>query len=199
MRREAGPLSTLATPIAALSACRGVSVLYGRAGTEVRALSGVDFAIAERETIVSQSGRRDGETPPQSEAVSATLGRLEFTHGYNLLTLNLVRGGGSENARMVPYAGAGLGIAVPHVEVQRAGAPRETRTYEYQIAGPAVQILAGVEWRFGRRRSVFVEYKLSCAAISGALTGGGTVGTKLCTHQFLAGPAVHVAARQPAR
>jgi lipid A oxidase len=93
---------------------------------------------------------------------------------------------------LIPYAGAGFGIAYPHVEVQRAGAPDATRTYEYQIAGRALQLLAGIEWRFGRRLSVFVEYKLDCAAIRGDLVGGGAVDTTLCTHQLLAGPALHL-------
>jgi hypothetical protein len=43
--------------------------------------------------------------------------------------------------------------------------------------------------------SLFVEYKLSCAMICGDLVGGGKVTTNLCTHQLLAGPAVHLRAR----
>jgi lipid A oxidase len=82
--------------------------------------------------------------------------------------------------------------------MQRANRPVETRTFEYQFAGPAFQVLAGVEWRFGRRLSVFVEYKLSCAAIRGRLVGGGTLATDLCTHQLLAGPAIHLRPRAAA-
>jgi lipid A oxidase len=99
------------------------------------------------------------------------------------------------NGILVPYAGVGLGLAYPHVEVQRVGAAPSTRTYAYQIAGPAMQVLGGVEWRFGRRLSLFVEYKLSCAAIRGDLKGGGDIATNLCTHQLLSGPAVHLRAR----
>jgi len=151
-------------------------------------------ARALRGNAVDQSGQRDGLAVPSQQPLSATFKRLEFTHGYNLLTLNLVRRGDVGRARLIPYAGAGLGVAYPHVEVQRAGAPDATRTYEYQIAGPALQLLAGVEWRFGRRLSVFVEYKLDCAAIGGDLVGGGGVDTTLCTHQLLAGPAFHLRA-----
>ena len=132
------------------------------------------------------------------EPFSATFQRLEFTHGYNLLTVNLVRRGSLGRTGLIPYAGAGLGLAYPHVEVQRATAPQASRTYEYQIAGPAIQVLGGIEWRFGRRLSLFVEYKLSCAAITGDLVGGGTIKTNLCTHQFLAGPAFHVRPRDVA-
>jgi hypothetical protein len=155
-------------------------------------------ARALRDNVVDQSGTRDGIAVPGKEALSATFRRLEFTHGYNLFTVNLLRRGERRRLGLIPYAGAGLGLAYPHVEVQRAGAPDATRTYEYQIAGPAMQVLGGVEWRFGRRLSVFIEYKLSCAAIGGDLVGGGDIATTLCTHQLLAGPALHLRPLQAA-
>jgi hypothetical protein len=152
-------------------------------------------AIAVKERPVDQSGQRDGVPVPAEEPLSTTLQRLEFTHGYNLFTVNLVRRGALRDGAVVPYAGAGIGLAYPHVEVQRAAAPKATRTYEYQVTGPAWQVLGGIEWRFGRRLSLFVEYKFSCAAIHGDLVGGGGIDTALCTHQLLAGPAVHLRAR----
>ena len=152
-------------------------------------------AIAVKDRPVRQSGLRDGVAVPAEEPLSATLKRLEFTHGYNLFTVNLLRRGEMPNARLIPYAGAGLGVAIPHVEVQRAAAPQSTRTDEYQVTGPALQLLGGVEWRFGRRLSLFVEYKLSCAMIHGDLIGGGQVSTNLCTHQLPIGFAVHLRAR----
>jgi lipid A oxidase len=99
---------------------------------------------------------------------------------------------------LIPYAGVRLGVDIPHVEVQRADKPQSTRTYEYQITGPALQLLGGVEWRFGRRLSLFVEYKLTCAMIRGDLVGGGKVTTNLCTHQVPVGIAVHLRARAAA-
>ena len=155
-------------------------------------------AKAMKDDLVDQSGIRDRVTVPAQEQLSATFKRLEFTHGYNLLTFNLLRRGTLRRSGLIPYAGAGLGVALPHVEVQRRNAPDAARTYGYQLAGPAMHVLGGVEWRFGRRLSVFVEYKLSCAAISGALKRGGEVRTNLCTHQFLAGPAVHLRPREAA-
>jgi hypothetical protein len=59
-----------------------------------------------------------------------------------------------------------------------------------------MQVLAGIEWRFGQRLSFFVEYKLSCAAISATLNRGGNLQTNLCAHQLLAGPALHLAPRE---
>ena len=152
-------------------------------------------AIATKDRPVQQSGFKDGDYVPPQAPVSATLKRLEFTHGYNLLTLNALRRGASRGPNLIPYFGVGLGVAIPHVEVERADKPRSDRTFEYQITGPALQLLGGFEWRFGRRLSLFVEYKLSCAAIRGDLVGGGKVTTNLCTHQLPLGVAVHLRAR----
>jgi lipid A oxidase len=155
-------------------------------------------AISIKDAKVRQTGMRDGAAMPPEEPVSTTFKRLEFTHGYNLITANLLRRGEPKGPWLVPYGGVGLGIAYPHVEMQRAHLPVETRTYEYQVAGPAFQVLGGVEWRFRPRFSLFVEYKLSCAAIRGDLVGGGTVAADLCTHQLPVGIAVHLRARSVA-
>ena len=162
----------------------------------------VDFthikAMARLDSMVDQSGTRDGETVPPRKPLSATFRKLEFTHGYNFLTLNLVRRATANGRTLVPYVGAGAGIALPHVEVLMQGRERNTRTSAYQIAFPAVQVLAGVEWRFLSRFSVFVEYKLSCAMITGTIRNGGRIATDLCTHQLIAGPAWHLKARHAA-
>ena len=155
-------------------------------------------AIAIKNRPGQQSGFKDGDHVPTQAPVSATLKRLEFTHGYNLLTLNALRRASMRGPNLIPYAGVGLGVAIPHVEVQRADKPQSTRTYEYQITGPALQLLGGIEWRLGRRLSLFVEYKLTCAMIRGDLVGGGKVTTNLCTHQVPVGIAVHLRARAAA-
>ena len=155
-------------------------------------------AIAIKNRPGQQSGFKDGDHVPTQAPVSATLKRLEFTHGYNLLTLNALRRASMRAPNLMPYAGVGLGVAIPHVEVQRADKPLSTRTYEYQITGPALQLLGGIEWRLGRRLSLFVEYKLTCAMIRGDLVGGGKVTTNLCTHQVPVGIAVHLRVRAAA-
>ena len=152
-------------------------------------------AEAVRDSVVVQSGVRDGAPVGPHEPLSATFNALEFSHGFNLMTLNLVRRGTWHPGGWVAYVGAGVGVAFPHVEVQRSTTPSQSRTYEYQIAGPAVQVLGGIEWRLSQRLSLFVEYKLSCAAISGALVDGGSIETNLCTHQLLGGSALHLTSR----
>ena len=152
-------------------------------------------AVAIKDRPGQQSGFKDGDHVPALAPVSDTLKRLEFTHGYNLLTLNALRRASMRGPNLIPYAGVGLGVAIPHVEVQRPDKPQSARTDEYQITGPALQLLGGIEWRFGRRLSLFVEYKLACAMIRGDLVGGGKVTTNLCTHQLPVGLAVHLRAR----
>jgi hypothetical protein len=162
----------------------------------------VDFthikAKARLKSAVDQSGTRDGEPVASREPLSATFRRLEFTHGYNFLTLNLLRRAGRTQRNLLLYVGVGAGIALPHVEVLRQGQHRRQRTSEYQVAFPAVQVLVGVEWRVMRHFSLFVEYKLSCARIRGEIETGGSVGTDLCTHQLLGGPAWHLKEREAA-
>lgn len=155
-------------------------------------------AISIKDRPVKQTGMRDGFEVPPEQPLAATFKRLEFTHGYNLLTVNLLRRGEPKGPWLIPYGGVGLGVAIPHVEMQRLYRLVDTRTFEYQVAGPAVQLLGGVEWRIGRRLSLFVEYKLSCAAITGDLVGGGTISTNLCTHQLPIGLAVHLRPRNTA-
>lgn len=116
------------------------------------------------------AGTLKGAPAPPRVKLTEVFERLEFTHGHNVLLFTplvrlpaIVRG-------IRPYVGLGAGFALPHVEVWFPGERREQRTNEYQYAGLAAQALAGLEIRVGRM-SYFVEYKLSFARISAALTG----------------------------
>ncbi|MEM7621273.1 MAG: outer membrane beta-barrel protein [Pseudomonadota bacterium] len=111
--------------------------------------------------------------------------RLEFTDGLNLLTFNGVyRYDYSETIK--PYAGAGIGFAFPHVEVEQSinNAPV---TMEYQVTGVAAQILAGLEWNLDERFALFSEYKLSYADVDADLDQGGTLETEAFTNHFIFG------------
>ena len=48
-------------------------------------------AVAIKDRPGQQSGFKDGDHVPALAPISDTLKRLEFTHGYNLLTLNALR------------------------------------------------------------------------------------------------------------
>ncbi len=100
-----------------------------------------------------------------------TFERLEFTHGHNMLFLAPLARLGEILPGLRPYFGVGFGFALPHVEVTFQGRPDNERTYEYQYTGPALQVMAGLEYRRGRGQG-FIEYKFSAAWVSANLTGG---------------------------
>jgi lipid A oxidase len=103
---------------------------------------------------------------------------LEFTDGLNLITANVFRR--FPNAgRFTPYVGGGLGIAVPHVEIQRSG---EGRTFEYQLTGPAAILVVGTSYEINDRWSVFGEYKGSYSSNKAKVDAGGTLTTNIITN-----------------
>lgn len=81
--------------------------------------------------------------------------RLEMTDGLNLLTATAWKRW-TGDSRIVPYVGAGLGVAVPHVEIRPAGG---TDSFGYQLTGPAVQLVAGAAYRIDDHWLVFGEVK----------------------------------------
>lgn len=122
--------------------------------------------IDEVETV----GTLKGNPSPGTLKLTDLFERLEFTHGHNVLLFGPVARLSAFSPRLRPYLGIGAGVAIPHVEVRFAGEGRETRTGEYQLAGPAAQLVAGIELRSGRG-SYYLEYKFTWAKIAAALTG----------------------------
>ncbi len=103
---------------------------------------------------------------------------LEFTDGLNIITANIWRRW-QNGGRFTPYVGAGLGIAVPHVEITPIGGPS---TFEYQLTGPAAQLVLGVSYQFNDRWSAFTEYKGTYSSNEADLKGGGTFKTDIFTN-----------------
>jgi len=150
-------------------------------------------ATAIKTQTLKQSGTRDGKPVPSQEPFEATFRKLEFTHGLNFFTLNaLYRTRGLHNW-IAPYLGIGIGLSVPHVDTNRAGAPDDARTYSHQITGLAFQGLGGIEWKLHRsgRISAFTEYKVTYTSNRGELNGGGWLDTDLWTHQVPVGFSYH--------
>jgi lipid A oxidase len=145
---------------------------------------GIDFThakmIAETDQIVPATGTRGGAPVTTREPLSNTITNFQISHGHNLLMLN-----GSYRwffgERFEPYVGAGLGVAIPHIEATVSGAT----THEYQWVGPAGQGLAGVNLQIYGPLSLFAEYKLSYADIEADLQGGGTLRVRPWTHHFI--------------
>jgi lipid A oxidase len=117
-------------------------------------------------------------------AVGGSFRTLELTNGLNTATLNALYRAPLNN-RLTVYAGAGAGIAVPHVEVTTI--PDQGRTFEYQLTGPAFQGLIGLNLNIAYGFSAFAEYKANFSLNEADLVGGGTLETDVLTHQFAVG------------
>lgn len=163
---------------------RGIGFMFDYTHAKVSALKTQEL---------TQSGTRDGQAVPAKEPFSATFRKLEFTHGLNFATLNAVYRAGGPQRRISPYAGIGIGLSVPHVDTNRAGAARKERTYSHQITGVTFQALGGLQWWFLRsgRASAFAEYKLNYSSNLGMLNRGGTLETDLWTNQVPVGFSYH--------
>lgn len=108
---------------------------------------------------------------------------LEFTDGLNLLTVNVFRRFPGEERTWTPYLGAGVGVSIPHVDVESAGG----KTFEYQYTGPAVQWVAGVTYPLNDRWAVFGEYKGSYSQNTADLDSGGELETNIVTNALNVG------------
>lgn len=105
---------------------------------------------------------------------------LEFTDGLNILTVNGFRRWQDAFAGLTPYVGGGIGISVPHVEVNKNGSD----TFGYQFGGPAVAWMAGATYPINDRWSVFGEYKGTYSINNVDLDSGGTLETNIITNSF---------------
>jgi len=154
------------------------------------------------------SGSKDGRPLPREAPIEDVFHKLEFTHGHNMLTLNGLLRLPFSTAFLSPYVGGGLGVSLPHSEVQLRG--EHKRTYEYQYTGPAYQMVFGVEFRLPKL-TYFVEYKWTSASYraplhyretkslfsdiahqfsrwrSGREPEGGWATTRLTSHQVISG------------
>ncbi|WP_163847775.1 outer membrane protein [Pseudooceanicola aestuarii] len=116
---------------------------------------------------------------PEGEMKAAGFDRLEFTDGLNLITLNATRRWKDQWGSVTPYLGAGVGIAVPHVDATPTGGPK---TFGYQMTGPAARLTAGASYQMTERWSVFGEYQFTWSDNSADLDGGGTLDTRILTN-----------------
>ena len=161
----------------------GARLTWWLDGGQTRSAAGwgaaLDFthakATANLDQTVHVSGTRGGAAVNADEPLGNTFSTLAFSHGLNIFTVNALyrwpTWSTGELGEMRPYAGAGLGIVWPHVEVGTGG----QTTSAYSVAGPAYQGLAGLDFKVSERWSVFIEYKLSRAEIKADIAGGGSV------------------------
>jgi len=114
---------------------------------------------------------------------------LELTDGLNILTLNALYRFEQEGRAWTPYVGAGVGVSIPHVEVQTS--TTAPKTFEYQVAGPAFQIQAGIDYPIFQSVSMFGEYKGNYTINHMNLVGGGNMKSNIFTNAFDVGLSYH--------
>ncbi|MEM9740968.1 MAG: outer membrane beta-barrel protein [Pseudomonadota bacterium] len=89
------------------------------------------------------------------------LGRFELSDGHNIFTVNAMKRwpGAFATVGLTPYVGGGVGIAVPHVDVQLLGSP--FRTYGLEQTGFALRGLAGLKYDLTEDWAIFGEYQFT--------------------------------------
>ncbi|TCS67626.1 lipid A oxidase [Primorskyibacter sedentarius] len=116
---------------------------------------------------------------PDSERENIGFDRMEFTDGLNLITVNAYHRWLNRWDDFTPYVGGGIGLAIPHVDVESAGGEK---TFGYQVTGPAVRVLAGVSYDLSERFAVFGEYQFTYSNNKADLEGDGTLETEIKTN-----------------
>lgn len=89
------------------------------------------------------------------------LGRFELSDGHNIITANVMKRwpGFFKGSNFTPYLGAGVGLAVPHVDAQVIGATN--RTFDYEQTGIALRGIAGMKYELNDRWALFGEYQVT--------------------------------------
>lgn len=117
---------------------------------------------------------------PDDERAALGFDSLEFTDGHNIVTANVMRRWPSQWGSATPYVGAGLGFAMPHVDVEVPAGNSET--FGYQLTGPAARVTAGVTYPLSDRLDVFGEYQFTYSSNSATLDNDGTLDTDIVTN-----------------
>jgi len=125
-----------------------------------------------------------------SDKAAIGVSRFELSDGHNIITANIMKRwpGAFTNARFTPYIGAGVGVAIPHVDAQVVGSNQRTHDFEY--TGPAVRGIAGMKYDLNDRWAIFGEYQFTWSdnditidadpAVPGQ--GDGKLDTEILTH-----------------
>lgn len=115
------------------------------------------------------------------DLTALSLDRFEFTDGHNIITANLSRRWEGQwwNGRLTPFVTGGVGIAMPHVDIEPTG---EARTYGYQVTGPAARLGAGVSMAISERWSAFAEYQFTYSQNEVSIDSGGTLDGDILTN-----------------
>ena len=116
---------------------------------------------------------------PVAEHSALGFTSMELTDGLNILTFNVTKRWNDRFGAFTPYVGAGVGIAVPHVDVTSANG---FRTFGYQFTGPAVRLTAGAKYDLTDNWALFSEYQFTYSSNKAELVGGGTFNSDIITN-----------------
>jgi len=124
----------------------------------------------------------------QADMAAIGVSRLELSDGHNIITANVMKrwpGAFKTTPKFTPYIGAGVGVAIPHVDVQVNGSP--IRTFGYETTGPALRAIAGLKYDltekwalFGEYQAVWSDNEITIDPAPGQLPG--KLNTELVTH-----------------
>ena len=147
-------------------------------------------AHLERGQDALARGRLDGRAVDGVVEVGDVVDGLSFSHGLNTVTLDALRRwqtaappGRLRERGIAFYAGAGAGVAVPHVEATVDGVP----TRGYELAGPALRGLVGLDVPIDDNIGIVGEAVLSWLDLDVGLAGGGSLRTELLVPQLTFG------------
>lgn len=137
------------------------------------------------------SGTRNGVPVNANEPVSDTIQSFNNSHGLNFLTADIFYRWVFDEQHAVlshirPYFGAGIGVVIPHVEAEVGG----RKESEYQVHGPGVQGIAGVDFKVTHHWSLFTEYKFTYASLDEEIPGG-KISFEPMVHHFVGGVSFH--------
>lgn len=96
----------------------------------------------------------------QADMAAIGVSRLELSDGHNIITANVMKrwpGAFKATPKFTPYVGAGVGVAIPHVDAQVNTSG--IRTFGYETTGPALRAIAGLKYDLTEKWALFGEYQ----------------------------------------
>ncbi|MGH1576221.1 outer membrane protein [Planktotalea sp.] len=121
---------------------------------------------------------------PAAERTPIGFNRMEFSDGHNILTFNVMKRWNNRFGPFTPYVGAGVGIALPHVDVTSANG---FKSFGYQVTGPAARLTAGAKYDLSDSWAVFGEYQFTYSSNKAKLPAGGSLNTNIITNAINVG------------
>ncbi len=144
---------------------------------------------ADTDATVQVTGRRNGVGIDGRERIDQTIDSFSLSHGLNYALADIVyrwqpgQRGEDFLGHLEPYLGVGLGAAIPHVESSVNGNFHE----EYQVHGPGVEGLAGMNILLTQHIGLMFEYKFTYANLDSLDIPGGSIEVTPLNHHFVTG------------